>query len=496
MSDIDSAEGFELREEFRYSQVGGALGLGPLETQYEELFAEVLEDGVITQDERARLEKAADNLGIDRGRLFRLEQAMVAAYQQRHHVKIVEHFEEPAQSIQPIDTQAAGDTGHEMLLVQIEQLRARVRELETELVRLQANVNVEVDLTDLESTAADATEDPDEAWRRVRRDPTQPAAIRALYRIYRARGEQDKAWCAAQALVVLEAAASEERELFERFRSTALIAPRGALTQEAWQRYLFHPEQEPLTGQIFALIAPAALLGRVSALRRQGLLHQPPPEARQDTTKATVTAIRAIPWAATMLGLPAPPVFLEKDRDTGYEHIPAVPPQTVVGKRVLSGLKQPEHAFLIGRHLAFYRQENYVKALFSSVPDLEDLFLAALTVGNPGLPIAADMKQRVGPIARAIEAILEPAQTDALRACFLRFVEEGGRTNLQRWSQGVEKTACRVGMLLSNDLGSVHALLEREEGRRGDYAKDLIAFTTSEPYFALRREIGIAIDQN
>ncbi|HEU5077297.1 MAG TPA: hypothetical protein VFU02_24065, partial [Polyangiaceae bacterium] len=68
--------------------------------------------------------------------------------------------------------------------------------------------------------------------------------------------------------------------------------------------------------------------------------------------------------------------------------------------------------------------------------------------------------------------------------------------NLQRWSHGVEKTACRVGMLLANDLPAAHALLEREEGKRGDYAKDLIAFTTSEPYFALRRELGIAIDQN
>src|SRR6187402_3932089 len=102
MSDIDSAEGFELREEFRYSQVGGALGLGPLETQYEELFAEALEDGVITQDERARLEKAADNLGLDRSRLFKLEQAMVAAYQHRHHVKIVEHYEEAAPSLSPL----------------------------------------------------------------------------------------------------------------------------------------------------------------------------------------------------------------------------------------------------------------------------------------------------------------------------------------------------------------------------------------------------------
>src|SRR6186713_28695 len=151
MSEIESARGFELGEGFDPGEIAGGLGLGPLETQYEELFAEALEDGVITQDERARLEKAADNLGLDRSRLFKLEQAMVAAYQHRHHVKIVEHFEEPAASLQPIDLQAAGDAGHEMLVTQIEQLRARVRELETELVRLQANQNVEVDLADLES---------------------------------------------------------------------------------------------------------------------------------------------------------------------------------------------------------------------------------------------------------------------------------------------------------------------------------------------------------
>lgn len=496
MSEAEEAAGFELGEAFDAGEIAGGLGLGPLESQYEELFAEALEDGVITQDERARLEKAADNLGLDRMRLLKLEQAMVAAYQQRHHVKIVEHFEEPAASLQPIDVQAAGDLGREMLLKQVEQLRARVAELEGELRRLQSSVNVEVDLTDLESTAQDATEDPEEAWRRLRRDPTQPDAVRALYRIYRARGDIDQAWCVSQALAALGAANEEELTLYEDHKSATLIAPRASLSQDAWHRHLFHPEQEPLTGQIFGLVAPAALLGRVSALRRQGLLHQPPPESKQDPTKATVTAVRAIPWAAALLGLAAPPIYVEKDRESGYQHIPAVPPQTVVGKHVLSGLKQPEHAFLVGRHLAFYRQENYVKALFSSVPDLEDLFLAALSVGNPGLPITADMKQRVGPIASAIEAILDPTQTDALRACFLRFVEEGGRTNLQRWSQSVDKTACRVGLLLCNDLTVAQRLLAAEEGARGELFKDLVAFATSERYFALRQEMGIALGAN
>ena len=309
-----------------------------------------------------------------------------------------------------------------------------MRELEGELRRAQAAINVEVDLGDLESAAEDASEDADAVWRQVRRDPMRPEPHRALYRIYAARGERDRQWCVAQALVALDAANPEQRKLYEQYRAQTLIAPRGGVSQNAWFDLLFHPEEEVLTGQIFAVIAPAVLLGRVTALRRDGQLHQADPATKQDPARATLTAVRALTWAAAILGLAPPPIYIEKDRDVGYEHIPAVPPITIVGHKVLSGPSQLEHAFFAGRHLSWYRQEHYIKKLFNAVPDLEDLFLAALTIGNPGLPIAEDMKRRVAPIAQAIEPVLEPQQIDALRGYFLRFVEEGGRTNLQRWS--------------------------------------------------------------
>src|SRR6185369_14388783 len=147
MSDsaMDQAEGFEHDASFARSETGG-LTLGPLETQYEELFAEVLEDGVITSEERERLEKAADNLGLDRRRLLRLEQAMVASYETKNRVRVVEHYEEPAASLAPIQIAEAGDTGRALLQKRIDQLEARVRELEEELRVARANVNVEVDL--------------------------------------------------------------------------------------------------------------------------------------------------------------------------------------------------------------------------------------------------------------------------------------------------------------------------------------------------------------
>jgi hypothetical protein len=485
---------FELGSAFAAGEISGNLGLGPLEAQYEELFGEVLADGVITPEERERLEKAADNLGLDRIRLLKLEQAMLAAYQARHKVEIIEHYQEPAASLVPLRVEADGDAGRALLLKRIEQLEARVHELEEELKRAQAAINVEVDLGELETHAAQASEDPEECWRRVRRNPTHPEPLRELYAIYAAREDQDKKWCIAQALAALGAASPEQAALFEEHRGHTLIAPRAGLSASAWHDFLFHPEEEVLTGQIFSLIAPAVLVGRVTTLRRDGKLHQPPPSGRQDPSKATITAVRAVPWAAAILGLAPPPIFLEKDRDTGFEHIPGVPPLTVVGKRVLSGRTHHEHAFLAGRHLTFYRHEHFVKTLFSAVPDLEDLFLAALVIGNPGLPIAEAMRQRVLPIAQAIQPMLEAPQLDALRGCFLRFVEEGGRTNLQRWSAAVDKTACRAGMLLGNDLTAALGLLEAEEGNLGELGRDLIAFVASERYFKLRRQLGIAIE--
>jgi hypothetical protein len=104
------------------------------------------------------------------------------------------------------------------------------------------------------------------------------------------------------------------------------------------------------------------------------------------------------------------------------------------------------------------------------------------------------MKRRVQPIASAIEPLLEPPQIDALRGCFLRFVEEGGRTNLQRFSSATDRTACRAGLLLAGDLVVALGVLGEEEGQLGELGKDLLTFCVSDRYAKLRRQLGIARD--
>ena len=136
-----------------------------------------------------------------------------------------------------------------------------------------------------------------------------------------------------------------------------------------------------------------------------------------------------------------------------------------------------------------------VRTLIPSIADVEEVFLAALSIGNPGLPLSASVKQLVVPIARAIEPILEPSAVDRLRGHFLRFVEEGGRTNLHRWAASVHKTAARTGLLLSNDLAAAESVLAIEDPAHvEEKMNDLIVFATSDRYARLRKQLGIAVE--
>jgi hypothetical protein len=494
---------FALAEGFEQGSPAGGLGLGVLEAQYEELFAEVLEDGIITEEERERLEKAAENLGLDRGRLARLEDAMTAAYETHHRVRVVDIAAKKASSVGPLasppprsvpalQSLEPGDPGEvQRLRAEVNRLQARVAELSQELERAQAALNVEVNLSEIEALATSARS-PEEAWKQVRRDPHDPSAYRALYEAYDAAGQLDGKVLVAQALVGLGAATAQEAQLAAQGEQVGLMAPARSIDASLWQSCLIHPEQEAVVGAIFGVIAPAVLIGRVTTLRRDGQLRPLSPDKRQDPATTTLMAVRALPWGAAILGLAAPAIFVEKDQETGYEHRPGVPPLTIVGRGALSGRSASELAFMAGRHLSGYRAEHFVLGLFGGTEDLEDLFLAALVIANPQLPLRAAHRARIEPLARAIEPLLEPPQHDALRGHYLRFTEEGGRASLHRWRVAVERTAARVGLSLAQNPSAALAILAEEEGHLGPLALDLLTFATSDRFLRLRRALGVA----
>jgi|HubBroStandDraft_2_1064218.scaffolds.fasta_scaffold53773_2 hypothetical protein len=494
---MTEAVSFEHQPGFEQGELSGQVTLGKFEAHYEEIFAEVIEDGVITVEERERLERAADTLGLDRTRLRKLEEALQAAYEARHHVRIREMADEQAPPASIVLTpQAAADPRVAALELRVAQLSARVAELTKELEEARSQVAVEVDVSTMGASPAAAEaidQSVEELGRRVRSDPRDTASLHGLYQLYGRAGEVDRQWLVAQVLVYLDAADEAERATYTRHRQEGLIRPSSSLAPEGW-RMLFHPDEEILTGQIFAVIVPAVLLGRIATLRRDKALPKLDPAARQDPKQSTVQAVRCFAWAGAILGIGSPPLYLDPELEQAVDMVPAFPPSTRLGRQALSGRTPFELAFVAGRHLSYYRAEHFIRLLVPGIPDLEDLFLAALSVANAGIPLSADMKRRVAPIAAAIEPVLEPAAIDRLRGHFLRFLEEGGRTNLQRWATAAERTACRAGLLLASDLRAAHTMLalENPETLR-PRMDDLLVFLTSDRCVNLRKQLGLTL---
>jgi hypothetical protein len=489
---------FEHEGTFEKGELTGGLKLGKFEVHYEEIFAEVIEDGVITLEERARLDKAADALGLDRQRLRKLEEALQAAYEARHHVRVREMADEedaaPPASI-VVRPEAAQDPRVLALEIQVAKLTARVAELERELEEAREREAVEVDLSEMPAAPAveAAEETPEELARRVRANPRDVESLRGLYRAFTRAGDTDRRWLLAHALSFLGAANDDERGTLGAHKNEGLIKPTSSLGPPGWD-LLRHPEEEVLTGQIFAVIVPAVLLGRVSALRRDKALPKLDPEKKQDPKMSTLQAVRCFAWAGAILGMGAPPLYADPTYAGSVEMVPGLPPSTRLGKQALSGRSPFELAFIAGRHLSWYREEHFVRLLVPSTPDLEDLFLAALSIANQAIPLSAEIKQRVAPLAKAIEPVLEPAAIDRVRGHFMRFMEEGGRTNLHRWATAAERTGARAGLLLANDLAAAHRVFELDDPRTADSKMDdLISFVASDRYASLRKQIGLAL---
>lgn len=490
MSDIFSHGG-----QFEQGEISGNVRLGKFEAHYEELFAEALEDGVITSEERARLERAAESFGLDRERVLALEKALTAAWEGRHRIvvkEVVAHGEElPATSLRPLEIE--NDPQVKALRRRIAELESTVKRLELELEEARSHINVEVDFSDLAAATAPA-DDPEELYRRVRHDARDIASLRGLYRATKS-ADPDRAARVAHVLAFLGEASDEERASAATIAvEGGLVRPTASLSTDAWRRNLFHPDEETLTGDIFAVVTSPVLLGRVTALRHQNALPKLDPARLQDVKTSTVQAVRCFAWAASILGMSVSPLYADPSWDGLAEMVPGIPPVTRLGKKALSGRGPQELAFMAGRHMASFREDHFVRLLFSSIPDLEDIFLAALTIGQPQLPLAAQVRQRAVPIAKAIEPLLDPAQKDRLRGHFLRFVEEGGRTNLQRWAQAAELTTLRAGLLIANDLGAAKRVLELgADPELEAKVDDLIVFYTGDRCSRLRKQIGIAV---
>src|SRR5690606_32417302 len=177
---------------------------------------------------------------------------------------------------------------------------------------------------------------------------------------------------------------------------------------------------------------------------------------------STVTFAKTFGWAAQVLGIQPPELYVRNDVPGAIVAVPAIPPASVAGQTVLTGFSPQELAFMCGKHLAYYRGEHYIRTLFPTQAELTVMLFAGVAIASPSTPMPQDMAAQIAATARELAKYMQPMQVEGLRMVVKRFIDEGAKANIKRWNQAVEVTACRAGLVVSGDLDIAKKILGAE----------------------------------
>ena len=83
-------------------------------------------------------------------------------------------------------------------------------------------------------------------------------ALKKLRKLYAELGRYDQVWCVASTLAYLKQADAEEQRFFEQYRGKGLARVKSRLTEESWQRHIFHDNEDRFISLVLANISPCA----------------------------------------------------------------------------------------------------------------------------------------------------------------------------------------------------------------------------------------------
>jgi tetratricopeptide (TPR) repeat protein len=330
----------------------------------------------------------------------------------------------------------------------------------------------------------------------ARHAPTRVATYKRLFELHVRAGRPDRAWLSAVALTELGAADVDHELYLEQVKATSgSLRPAAALDDAAWRK-LAASGVDPEVGAILRAVLPAAIAMRVDDLRAAKKLLELPQADRQ-SKDSTASVVRSFAWAAQLLGVELPELYVVADVPGGVAAVQSKVPTTALGPQVTSGLGVPALGFLAARHLTYYRPEHYALVFYPSVADLSALVLSAVKLAMPKMPASKPVQEG----AKRLAARLEQAggAKEALAEAVVALEARGGRMDLAAYVCGVELTAHRAGFLACGDLALATAQIAREaETRRiadlsvADKRGDLLAFCASPAASELRGRMGTA----
>jgi len=333
------------------------------------------------------------------------------------------------------------------------------------------------------------------AARLVEVDPTNPDAYRAVGRTALDAGRVDEAWCAARALVFLNKASAQEQALFQEYEAQEVRKATGIIDEDAWS-LVRHADEDRTLGAIFALIGEAVASLRAGPAKGFDLKAKERIPVEHDTR----VVAKIFRHAARVVNVPLPDVYVQPRRPgrlllaNVLERSGRLVPTLIVGRDLMTGYRDTELAAAVGSMLALLQPAYYLRV---ALPDLQELAAAlaaaAHVVGTPNT--RPELEPAVAALAPEIQKRLTRATAGALHALLQRLENP---VDLTRWRNAVDAAAQRAGLLVSGHLRSTARMLASEPTppgglRPNQRVQELVAYSVSPSYFALRKHLGITV---
>ncbi|HEY6474967.1 MAG TPA: hypothetical protein VI456_00195, partial [Polyangia bacterium] len=323
--------------------------------------------------------------------------------------------------------------------------------------------------------------------------------LKTLVRLFVELGSLDEAYGAAAALVVIGRADADERALYQQYRPTGVVRAHARLTEEVWQKQIYHPEEDRALSQILATLAPAVATARARPFKDTGLKKKQRRELASDPS----LPCKVLAYGAAVLGVTPPEIYLAPDipgevdvvnvRGTvaGVAGLPAL----VLGKGIADLRSDIELAFVAGRTLAALRPDHLLRwpGYVPTLVELEIVVHAALRLVNAESEVLAEQAAAVAQYTAFLERTLSPQLTEQLTMLVRRFRVAGHAPDVGRWSQAACLTTIRAGLLLAGDLEVAARLGQAAYPAldSSEIVRDLCAWSVSDGYFDLRAQLGL-----
>ena len=350
-------------------------------------------------------------------------------------------------------------------------------------------------LADMHLARGDEAQAVAEFERIAQLSPTRASTYARLFALHQRADRIDRAWLAGLALEELGAADMDQQLIVDQYRPEGPIRPSKSLDDAIWDEALRAPGADDVVAEVLRSITGAAVAARVAELRDAKKLVSLDPDRKQSAT-STVTAVRSFQWAANVMGIEAPDLYVLDNVPGGIAAVQAPSPSTALGPDVLRGLTAKDLAFLAGRHLTYYRREHYALVCWPTLNELSALFLGAVKLVMPELPVPGHLGEAIARVRKLLNRHASDAEKKALGVAVKRLDARDGRVDLASWIKSVELTAQRAGLLLCGDLavamkrikGETRAIADLSpEQKRGD----LLACCASEKFARAREALKV-----